>query len=90
MPQEAPVEEPSGTEGDNADVQIFKAEEDEEEKALREYREKMLALLPAGGANFNTVLNEQEDLDKDFDAFMEEEYDDAKIGEGAEDAEVKD
>jgi hypothetical protein len=40
----------------NADVMIFKAEEDEEERALREYREKMAAMLPAGGFNFQQVL----------------------------------
>ena len=37
----------------NADVMIFKAEE---ERALREYREKMAAMLPAGGFNFQQVL----------------------------------
>lgn len=31
---------------DNTDVQILECEEDETEKALREYREKMAALLP--------------------------------------------
>ena len=39
------------------DIHIIKDEEleDEEEKALREYREKMAALLPAAGANFTAV-----------------------------------
>ena len=64
--------------------------EDEEEKALREYRERMAALLPAGGTNFKGIFDGQKDLDADFDAFMEEEYDDGQIGEGAEEAEVKD
>ena len=31
---------------DNRDVHIFKNEEDDEERALREYREKMAALIP--------------------------------------------
>jgi len=67
------------------DVQILTGgddDEDEEEKALREYRESMAALLPdAVGTNFNTVFENQNELDAGFDAFMDEEYDEDKIGE---------
>ena len=56
-------------------------EEDEEEKALNEYRLRMAALLPTAGINFTEVPQGQEDLDAGFDAFMDEEYDDYKIGE---------
>ena len=59
-------------------------EEDEEEKALNEYRLRMAALLPTAGINFTEVPQGQEDLDAGFDAFMDEEYDDYKIGELAE------
>lgn len=38
------------------DIQILEDEEDEEEKALREYREAMAALLPDAGNNFTTVF----------------------------------
>ena len=65
---------------DRANVQILEAQEDEEERALREYRERMAALLPAAGANFTGVFAAQNELDKGFDAFMDEEYDDAQIG----------
>ena len=41
---------------DNTDVHIFVAEEDEEEKALREYRERMAALLPQAG-DFKTIFS---------------------------------
>ena len=72
-------------------MQILVGVEDEEEKALREYRQRMAALLPtAGGSNFNAIFGGQKDLDADFDAFMEEEYEDDKIGDGGEDAEVED
>lgn len=47
---------------------------------MREYRERMAALLPAAGANFTGVFAAQNELDKGFDAFMDEEYDDAQIG----------
>ena len=65
-----------------ANVQILEAKdyEDDEERALREYRERMAALLPAAGANFTGVFAAQNELDKGFDAFMDEEYDDAQIG----------
>ena len=56
-------------------------DEDEEERALREYRERVAALLPSEGVNFVTVAAGQEELDAGFDAFMDEEYDDYKIGE---------
>ena len=39
-----------------ANVKILEAEEDEAERALREYREKMAALLPAAGSNFTGVF----------------------------------
>ena len=47
----------------------------------------MLALLPlaTGGANFTSVFGAQKELDADFDAFMEEEYYENKIGELDED-----
>lgn len=70
------------------DIQILQDEdlENEEEKAVREYRERMVALLPTHhteGTNFGAVLgvDAQEDLDAGFDAFMDEEYDEFKIGE---------
>jgi hypothetical protein len=39
-------------------VHIFKNEEDDEERALREYREKMAALIPIAptGSNFKTIF----------------------------------
>jgi hypothetical protein len=64
-------------------VHIFEYEEDEAEKALREYRERMAALLLPSGGDFKAVFSGQQDLDANFDAFMDEEYDDAEIGEGA-------
>lgn len=51
------------------------------EKELQEYRLKMAALLPDSGQNFGQVFAGQEDLDAGFDAFMDEEYDEDKIGE---------
>ena len=77
---------------DNRDVHMFKNEEDDEERALREYREKMAALIPIAptGSNFKTIFEGQKDLDANFEAFMDEEYDDGQIGEGADDADVKD
>lgn len=66
------------------DIQIITgndAFEDEEEKALKDYREQMAALLPTEGANFSAVYENQNDLDAGFDAFMDEEYDEDKIGE---------
>lgn len=45
----------------------------------------MAALLPAAGSNFTGVFAAQNELDKDFDAFMDEEYNDNKIGELDED-----
>lgn len=74
---------------DNTDVHILEGEEDDEERALREYREKMAALLPPAG-DFKTVFSGQKDLDANFDAFMDEEYDDGEIGEGAEEPENSD
>lgn len=41
----------------------------------------MAALLPEAGANFAAVYENQNDLDAGFDAFMDEEYDEDKIGE---------
>jgi len=68
-------------EGANQDVVFLKAEDDEAELALKEYREKMAALLPAPGTNFNTIFEKQNDLDANFDAFMDEEYNEDQIGE---------
>ena len=67
----------------NRDIKILTGEdgsEDEEEKALKEYRLAMAALLPEGGQNFSQMFTGQADLDAGFDAFMEEEYDENKIG----------
>ena len=64
------------------DIQILKEEDDEEneeEMALREYRESMAALLPDSGANFKAVFENQNELDAGFDAFIDEEYDEDKI-----------
>ena len=75
------------------DIQILTGDEgeNEEEKALREYRERMAALLPDAGINFKQVFENQNELDAGFDAFMDEEYDEDKIGElYDEDIEVKD
>ncbi len=76
------------------DIQILKEEDDEEneeEKALREYRESMAALLPDAGTNFKAVFENQNELDAGFDAFMDEEYDEDKIGElYEEDVDAKD
>ena len=76
------------------DIQILKEEDDEEneeEKTLREYRESMAALLPDAGANFKAVFENQNELDAGFDAFMDEEYDEDKIGElYEEDVDAKD
>jgi len=67
------------------DIQILTAEgaeeENEEEKALTEYRLAMVALLPAAGTNFAGVFAGQAELDAGFDAFMDEEYDEDKMGE---------
>ena len=41
----------------------------------------MAALLPAAGSNFAGIFAGQDDLDKDFDAFMDEEYNDDKMHE---------
>ena len=41
----------------------------------------MAALLPTAGSNFTNVLEGQDELDAGFDAFMEQEYDEDKIGE---------
>ena len=89
-----PSEEAQITKGnvereDNTDVQILQGVEDDEEKALREYRERMAAMLPPAG-DFKTVFAGQNDLDADFDAFMDEEYDDGEIGEGAQEPEAVD
>ena len=55
VPSEVPSTTQKDDKDDNRDVHIFKAEEDEEERALREYREKMAALLPQG-SNFKTIF----------------------------------
>ena len=89
VPNEVPSSIQKDDKDDNRDVHIFKAEEDEEERALREYREKMAALLPQG-SNFKTIFEGQKDLDANFEAFLDEEYDDGQIGEGAENPDVKD
>ena len=64
-------------------MQIINTGEDEEEKELREYRERMFALLPEAqaGNNFTNIFAQQNELDKGFEAFMEEEYNEDKIGE---------
>lgn len=54
---------------------------DEEDKALKEYRERMAAMLPTAGANFAGVMDGQDELDAGFDAFMDEEYNEDQIGE---------
>jgi hypothetical protein len=41
----------------------------------------MVALLPAAGTNFGNIFAGQADLDAGFDAFMDEEYDEDKMGE---------
>ena len=67
---------------DRENIIVIESEETEEEKRLREYREKVLAMLPQmGGQNFTSVPQDQNDLDKDFDALMDEEYNDDMIGE---------
>lgn len=68
------------------DIQILTAEgyEDDmpdEDVALKEYRLKMAALLPDAGVNFAQKFGGQDELDAGFDAFMDEEYDEDKIGE---------
>lgn len=68
------------------DIQIItgdvtEQELDEEEKALKEYRLAMAALLPVAGSDFKGVFEGQAELDAGFDAFMDEEYDEDKIGE---------
>ena len=65
------------------DIMIVEQEENEEMVALREYRERMAALLPPAGTNFGNVFEKQADLDANFDQFMDQEYDDAKMGEGS-------
>ena len=45
----------------------------------------MAALLPNAGQNFTAVYENQNELDAGFDAFMDEEYDEDKIGELYED-----
>ena len=65
---------------DRANVKILEAEDDEAEIALKEYREKMAALLPTAGQNFTGIFAQQNELDKGFEAFYGEEYDDDKIG----------
>lgn len=65
----------------NRDIEVVSDEsENEEEKMLREYRERMAALLPEAGANFAAVADGQAELDAGFDAFMDEEYDEDKLG----------
>ena len=47
--------------------------------------------MPDAGINFKQVFENQNELDAGFDAFMDEEYDEDKIGElYDEDIEVKD
>ena len=41
----------------------------------------MAALLPEAGQNFAVMMPGQNDLDAGFDAFMDEEYDEDKIGD---------
>lgn len=41
----------------------------------------MAALLPEAGQNFSVMMPGQNDLDAGFDAFMDEEYDEDKIGD---------
>ena len=53
----------------------------EEDAALRDYRLKMAALLPAAGVDFKQKFDKQDELDAGFDAFLDEEYDEDKIGE---------
>lgn len=53
----------------------------EEDIALKEYRLKMASLLPQSGTDFAQKFDGQAELDAGFDAFMDEEYDEDKIGE---------
>lgn len=47
--EEPPVIKEQPDREDNRDVHIVEAQEDDEERALREYREKMASLLPPSG-----------------------------------------
>ena len=51
----------------------------EEDVALKEYRLRMLSLLPTSKTVPERAV--QEDLDANFDAFMEREYADDEIGD---------
>ena len=64
---------------------VIEAEENEEEKKLREYRERVLAMVAPTGQDFKGVYEGQNDLDAQFDAFMDEEYNEDMIGELDED-----
>lgn len=55
--------------------------EDDEEKALKEQRLAILSMLPEAGHNFMAILPNQDEIDEGFEKFIEEEYDDDKIGE---------
>lgn len=62
----------------------MQGEDDEEQKALDEYRLRMAALLPNLGTSVPTQ-GVQDDIDANFDAFMDREYHDTQIGELDED-----
>lgn len=54
---------------------------DDEEAALKEYRERMYALLPTDVALNNLEAPMQNELDAQFDALLEQEYNEDQIGE---------
>lgn len=64
----------------NKNVKFLDENDDPELKALNEYRLKMAALLPQLGTSV-PPKHVQDDLDANFDKFMEEEYADDQIGE---------
>ena len=63
---------------------------DEEEKALKEYRLRMAALLPESGTgkDFKEVYENQDALDANFMDFLDKEYDDDKLG-GLDDEDIQ-
>ena len=72
------------------DIQILTGDddEDEEEKALKEYRLKMAALLPDAGKDFKEVYENQDELDANFMDFLDKEYDEDRIG-GLDDEDIQ-
>jgi hypothetical protein len=63
--------------------------ETDEEKRLKEYRLKVAAMVEnVQPSAFTNIFGGQKDLDADFDAFMDEEYNEDKIG-GLDDEEIE-